>query len=620
MCGIVGYVGPAIPGVLEEMAATVAHRGPDQRAFWSDPDQGVHLGHTRLAILDRDGGRQPMSTPSGELVVVFNGEIYNAPALRVRLEARGHRFRSDHSDTEILLHGYREWGMLLPEKLNGMWAFVIYDRVRRQLFASRDRFGEKPFYYTATEKNFLFGSELKALQAHPSCPTQVDRLALKKYFAHGFIPAPRTLLSRVQKLPAGHSLLYDVGAGEISLRCYWQFVLDPAESSGPDAEQRLADELLDRLRGAVRRQLVADASVGVLMSGGVDSSAIAALAVAERGRNRIESFNIGFEEPSYDESVHARVVAERLGTIHHSEVLDAATAEHLLPGIRGQLDEPMGDPSLLPTYALAKLARRHVKVALGGDGADELFAGYDPFRALRVANTYKSFVPRPLHEAISYLCARLPVSHQNLSFDFKLKRFVRGVGQSPALWNSVWLAPLSGRELAELFSESTDIEELYSEAISTWDALPNGSIVDRSLQFFTRIYLQNILTKIDRASMLHSLEVRSPFLDFEVVEFVRRLPSHWKLRGGCTKYLLKRALERVLPTETLRRKKKGFGAPIGLWFQQGHLSSVARDASLELNWDFVGKAMREHRAKVQDHRQLLWCAGMLQSRSVASAA
>lgn len=560
-----------------------------------------------------------MSTPTGELVVVFNGEIYNAPALRVRLEARGHRFRSDHSDTEVLLHGYREWGPLLPEKLNGMWAFVVYDRVRNQLFASRDRFGEKPFYYAANEKTFLFGSELKALQAHPSCPTQVDRLALKKFFAHGFIPAPRTLLCRVQKLPAGHSLVYDVSAREIRLRCYWQFVLDPVESSGPDAERRLADELLDRLRGAVKRQLVADENVGVLISGGVDSSAIAALAVAERGPNRVESFNIGFEERSYDESVHARLVAERLGTIHHSETLDAATAECLLPVVRGQLDEPMGDPSLLPTYALAKLARRHVKVALGGDGADELFAGYDPFRALHVAKAYKSFVPRPLHEAISHLCARLPVSHQNLSFDFKLKRFVRGVGQSPALWNSVWLAPLTGRELAELFNEPTEIEELYSEAISAWEALPNGNIVDRSLQFFTRIYLQNnILTKIDRASMLHGLEVRSPFLDLEVVEFVRRLPSHWKLRGRCTKYLLKRALERVLPAETLRRKKKGFGAPIGVWFQQGHLSSVARNDSLGLNWDFVGKAMREHRAKVQDHRQLLWCAGMLQSWSGAS--
>jgi asparagine synthase (glutamine-hydrolysing) len=610
MCGIAGYVGPEWPGALEQMTARVAHRGPDGSGYWHDASRRVHFGHSRLAIIDRVGGAQPMGTSAGDLVVVFNGEIYNAPELRTQLQACGHRFASDHADTEVLLHGYREWGLRLPEKLNGMWAFVIHDRAGGRLFASRDRFGEKPFYYAQVGGVFLFGSELGALRAHPACPGEVDRLSLKKYFAHGFIPAPRTMLSGVSKLPGGHSLVYECETGRLAVSRHWAFLLEPDDALAARPEDQLAEELRERLRRAVRRQLVADVGVGALLSGGVDSSAIAALAVEARGRGHVASFSLGFEEPTFDESGPARAVAEHLGTVHHAAVLDAATAAARLPALQLALDEPVGDPSILPTHELCGLAKRHVGVVLSGDGGDELFAGYDTFRALRAARAWTR-LPRPVHAAIRHLCARLPVAHGNLSWDFKVKRFLRGAECRPALWHPAWLGPLDARELAELFNEPVNPEEIYAEAIAAWDAAPAGNEVDRALQFFTRLYLQDgILTKVDRASMLHGLEVRSPFLDLEVADFARRLPSSWKLRGGRTKYLLKRALTGMLPGTTIHRPKKGFGLPVGAWFRQERLPLGGGETLPGLDRGYLAAARRAHLDGVADHRQLLWCAGM----------
>jgi asparagine synthase (glutamine-hydrolysing) len=611
MCGIAGYVGPETGGALEAMTDVLAHRGPDAAGFWRDAVRGVHLGHRRLAVLDVAGGGQPMATADGQLVVVCNGELYNAPELRRELEARGHRFVSDHSDTEVLLHGYREWGAGLPLRLNGMWAFVIYDRPQGRLFGSRDRFGEKPFFYAERPDVFLFASELGALRRHPAAPQALSRTALRKYFGYGFIPAPHAIVEGVRKLPAGHSFTLEIATRRLEIQRYWEFLLEPAEHEPAHPAETWGEELRALLEQAVRRRLVADVPVGIFLSGGIDSSAITTFAARHVPAGRLATFTIGFTEASFDESGPARRVADHFGTEHHLETLALEDARALLPEIAGRLDEPLGDPSLLPTFLLGRFARRHVTVALGGDAGDELFAGYDPFRALRAAAAYARWVPRPVHQAIRLLAARLPVSHRNMSAGFRIQRTLRGLGYPAHLWLPVWMAPLDPGELAELFGEPVDPHEVFSEAIAAWDGCRQPDPVDRTLQFFTRLYLQDdLLVKLDRATMLHGLEARLPFLDNDLVDFARRLPWRWKFRRGQTKFLLKQALKPVLPRAVLARSKKGFGVPVGAWFRRGALAASAPLPG-GLSAAFTQRAGAAHRAGRVDHRAFLWNAWLL---------
>lgn len=597
MCGIAGFVGSGDRADLEAMTGRLAHRGPDADGFHVDGP--VHLGHRRLSILDLSGGCQPMTTADGQLTVVFNGEIYNHAELRRDLVAAGHVFQTDHSDTEVLLHGWREWGEGLLDRLNGMWAFALHDVTRHVLFLSRDRFGKKPLYYFSTPGVFAFASELSALRLHPAAPRKESALARVKFFAHALLPSPHTPYEGIWKLPAGHRIEVPTDSLVPDVRRFWKFEIDPREPRASLDE--LAAELRDLLEAATRRRLVADVPLGVFLSGGVDSSAIAALALRANAGGRLNTFTIGFTEPSFDESAHARFVAESLGTAHHEETLDLDGALAVLPEIFAQLDEPQGDASLLPTWLLCRFARRHVTVALGGDGGDELFAGYDPFRALRAASAYARLVPRPVHRAIRLLAARLPVSHANLSLDFKIKRTLRGLDHPSALWNPVWLGALEPHELRAFTGTDFSVEEIYSEAIAAWESCPSSDPVDRTLQFFTEIYLQDgILAKADRASMMNSLEVRSPFLDIEVANFARRLPARYKLRGNTTKFLLKHALRDLLPAGIADRKKKGFGTPTGAWLRSGRLSPA-------LGHPFTRAASAAHLAGRRDERLFLWC-------------
>jgi len=615
MCGITGFVGAGNDTDLKRMTDALAHRGPDDTGYLVDPVRGVHLGHRRLSILDIAGGHQPMVTADGNLAIIFNGEIYNFAELRAELVSRGYRFQTDHSDTEVLLHGYREWDAGLPGRCNGMWAFVIYDRARRRLFGSRDRFGKKPLFYSTQNGAFVFGSELTALRAHPAVNSALSRRALKKYFGYGYIPAPHTILENVYKLPGGHSFILDVESPTLAPRVekYWDFVLEPfAGGEIPaDPEGTWGEELRARLDEAVRRRLVADVPVGVFLSGGIDSSAITAFASRHVPAGMLKTFSIGFEEASFDESAYARRVAQLFKTDHHLETLSISKAHSLLPTIAGRLDEPMGDSSLLPTYLLSQFTRAQVKVALGGDAGDELFAGYDPFVALRKAELYSKMVPRPVHRAVCMLAARMPVSHRYMSLDFRLKRTLRGLSYPSKLWLPVWTASLDASELGELFGEPADLEDIFSEAIATWEGCAQTDVVDRTLQFFTKLYLQDdILVKVDRASMMHGLEARAPFLDIDFVNFARRIPSAWKYRHGQTKYILKKALEAVLPADVLYRKKQGFGVPIGAWFKNGQLG--LDDAPLPcLNGAFVKARLADHRANRTDQRAFLWNTWLL---------
>lgn len=605
MCGIAGFVGASNPAVLRAMAGKVVHRGPDGEGYLDHAPDGVQLAHRRLAILDVAGGYQPMLTADHAISIVFNGEIYNFRELRVLLEAGGAQFVSDHSDTEVLLHGWRRWGTSLFGRLNGMWALAIHDRINRQLVLSRDRFGKKPLYYYRGSGTFVFASELSALRKHPNVPTQQSAVALRKYFAYGFIPAPHSLLAEVFKLPAGNTLILELSTGKARVERYWCYEPAPEASLAAQPIDSLVDELISTLDRAVARRLVADVPVGAFLSGGIDSSTIAALAIRHTGVERLRTFSIAFDDSDFDESRYARLVARHIGAAHQVDLCSVENMREALPSILGAMDEPLADASLLPTYQLCKSARQYVTVALGGDGADELMAGYDPFRALRYARWYGTVVPSGVHRAISAVIARMPVSHSYMSLDFKLKRVLSGVGHPSRLWLPLWMSPLAPQDISEMLAEPIEPEELYSEAITSWERCAKADDVDRTTCFYVDLYLQNdILTKVDRASMLNSLEVRAPFLDIEVVDFLRRLPSHLKMRGGNGKWLLKRAARRLLPREIVHRKKQGFAVPTGRWFKQNLLPPDG--LSPAFNYPFWRTRLAEHCAGKADHRLYLW--------------
>jgi asparagine synthase (glutamine-hydrolysing) len=618
MCGIAGFIGPGDENDLLAMSNAMVHRGPDGSGTYADGPARVFLAHRRLAILDIQGGNQPMWNEDGQVGVVFNGEIYNHLELRTILRSKGHVFRSDHSDTEVLVHGYEEWGEDLPLRLNGMFAFAIYDRPRRRLFISRDRFGKKPLYYSAGNGFFRFASELTALLKHSSIKRSIDERSLRKYFAYGFIPAPNSLYQDIAKLPGGHWMTVDASSGAVKVAAYWRFRIEPVDRVPADPEASWGEELRALLSQAVKRRLISDVPLGIFLSGGVDSSAVLGFAVKHIPPHQVRTFSIGFREKEFDESPYAQRAANFFESDHYHEVLGLDKASELIPDVLAKLDEPMGDSSILPTYLLCRFAKERVTVALGGDGGDELFAGYDPFKALNIAKWYRRLVSRRLHRGFRSLAELMPVSLANMSLDFRIKRGLRGMSYPESVWNPVWLGALEPSELQELFNERVHYEDVFEEAINAWNSSEADNVTDKSLEFYTRFYLQDdILTKIDRASMMVSLEVRAPFLDNDVVDFARRIPHQYKYRNGQTKYLLKKALEQVLPRDIIYRRKKGFGVPLARWLKDLPEPEIAlRHPAPDAAW--VQRKWQEHRTGKHDHRMFLWCWIVLQ-RHIAAA-
>src|SRR6266566_2004827 len=570
MCGICGVAGgdPARGGELvQRMCGSMVHRGPDDEG--SIHLDGVTLGMRRLSIIDIEGGHQPMANEDSTVWVVQNGEIYNHRQLREQLLAAGHRFATK-SDTEVLVHGYEEWGERMIERLNGMFAFALLDRRKASLLLARDRMGIKPLHYAIDGERFVFASELKALLQDTALRKGIDPVALDEYLEYEFVPSPRSIVRGVNKLRPGHTLSWSLADRRPAVRRYWAPELNLERAGGPGNLDEECGRLRDALREAVRKELISDVPVGVFLSGGIDSSAVTAMMTQLGGD--VKSFSVGFAEPSFDESMHARDVARHLGTDHHELTLEPAALLGLIPKLSLLLDEPLGDASIIPTYLLSAFTRQHVKVALGGDGGDELFAGYPTLQAHRLAGYYRR-APRLLREGVvEPLVRRLPVSRDNLSLDFRAKRFVSAALHPVAERHQRWMGSFGAEERTAVLSAEVR-DELASNGRSdpAAVALEGAGLrepLNQVLLLDMRMYLENdILVKLDRASMMASLEGRVPLLNNDFVEYATRLPLDLKLRGLRSKFLLKRALRGLLPEAILRRPKKGFGIPVADWFR-----------------------------------------------------
>jgi asparagine synthase (glutamine-hydrolysing) len=619
MCGITGWANldarmPPPDGareLLHAMCERMTHRGPDSEGLMVST--GVALGMRRLAIIDLQTGEQPATSEDGAVSVILNGEIYNYREVRAGLEARGHQFRSA-SDTEVLPHLYEEYGTEMVSHLNGMFAFALWDARRRKLFIARDRFGEKPLYWGVFDGVFLFASEPKVLLAHPLVRPSLNINALRQYLSFDYVPAPLSIYEGIQKLPAAHTLT--VESGSVEVKQYWRLSYKTREPV--PSEDEAARRLLSLLAESVRMRLVSDVPLGVLLSGGVDSSAVAALAVRASSET-VKTFSISFAESSFDESAYARAVASFLGTDHHEERLSVDLAANLVGEIGSWMDEPLSDPSLLPTYLLSRFTRRHVTVALGGDGGDELFAGYPMYWGHRLAQLYAR-VPRFARRAlIEPAVRRLPVNTENISFDFKARRFIAGAPYDDVARHHIWFGSFTPEEQNNLLTEDarrgSSVDDIYRDARRLLEEECDADNVVECMQSLdTRLYLaEDILTKVDRASMAVSLEVRAPFLDPRVAEFAASLPANYKLRGRKSKYILKRAVAPLLPPFVTRRSKKGFGVPVAEWLK-GRLRPLARDLlSPErmrkrglFDADYVVRLQDEHERGQANHRKLLW--------------
>lgn len=567
------------------MRESLAHRGPDEAGEYSDAS--ISLAHRRLAIVDIEAGHQPFYSEDESIVLVFNGEIYNHPELKRQLSAKGHRYVSD-SDTESIIHAYVEHGVDCLRHLDGMFAFVLYDKRNKTLFGARDRFGKKPLFYsqpvTNGRRTLVFASEIRSLLRHPEVrrDARLSQESLCLYLLHDYVPEPHTMFENVLKLEAGHAFLAEIGGREIERFSVWRYWSNPIleRPSENVSEDAAAAEIVRLLERAVEKRLMADVPLGVFLSGGIDSSAIVAMLARIGPAEQIATFSIGFEERSFDESEHARSVARYFGTRHSERKFSVNDCLEELPLLSAHMDEPLADPSILPMSLLCRLARESVAVALGGDGGDELFAGYDPFAALTPARLYDRFVPGAVDEhVVKPLAQRLPASTENMPLAFRAQRFLRGAKQPPGARLPTWMGPLSAAQITELLpgvDEQTVIDTYLRPEIVQYRALSEAQTdeVQATLAYYQRFYLTNdILVKTDRASMMHSLEVRAPFLDRELAEFVNRLPSSLKFNRGTRKYLLRRALRgdsdrgSLLPRSIVDRPKKGFGIPVAHWIR-----------------------------------------------------
>jgi asparagine synthase (glutamine-hydrolysing) len=615
MCGIAGWINlenkssQNDEAVLHAMCERMKHRGPDSEGLWVD--ERLALGMRRLSIIDLATGEQPVYNEDKSVVVVMNGELYNFREVRQELEKRGHKFETQ-TDTEILPHLYEEYGEAMLDEINGMFAFALWDKRREKLLIARDRFGEKPLYYGVFDGKLIFASEPKVLLANSSVKAEINTDALRQFLSFDYVPAPHSIYKGISKLPAAHFLT--VEKGEIKTRRYWNLTWN--KNGRTPSLEKAAGELRELLSDAVRMRLVADVPLGILLSGGVDSSTVAAFAT-RFSTEKVKTFSIGFEEDSFDESKFARQVATHLGTEHYEDKLSVEKAADLISEIGTWLDEPLSDGSLIPTFLLSRFVRKYVTVALGGDGGDEIFAGYPMYFGHKVADLYGK-IPQVLRNGlIEPIVNNLPVSTKNLSFDYKAKRFVAASKYDPVTRHHSWFGSFSIDQQNKLLAKdilAATSDEIYKDAKALLEICDAADEIEQMQFLDINFYMaEDILTKVDRASMAVSLEVRAPFLDPRVAQFAASIPLEYKLKGNKGKYILKKAVEPLLPKNILQRPKKGFGIPIAEWLK-GRLNPLMHDLLAPsrlknqglFDADFVQKLIKEHETGAASHHKQLW--------------
>jgi asparagine synthase (glutamine-hydrolysing) len=621
VCGIAGRLNfrsqrPVEGAVVQAMCDLLAHRGPDGDGVWADGPIG--LGHRRLAIIDlSEAGRQPMSTSDGRFTVTFNGEIYNFLELRARLEGLGHVFRT-HSDTEAILHAYRQYGPECVTHLRGMFAFALWDRDERTLFVARDRVGKKPLHYRLDEDGIAFASEPKAFLAENSFQPEADPQAILHYLTFQYVPAPLSAFRGVKKLPPAHVLI--VKNGKVEERAYWQLRYQP-KRAWTDAEAIAA--LRDKLEEAVRIRLISDVPLGAFLSGGIDSGTIVAL-MAKVSGGRVKTFSIGFEEEEFNELPYARQVAEKYGTEHHEFIVRPSALE-ILPKLVWHYNEPFADSSAIPTFYLSELTRRHVTVALNGDAGDENFAGYQRYLANVLATRYERFAPGAMHPVFNAVGRGLRRGAQFGTFRNRLGRFTEALGEGAESRYLRWLVHFHPGTHAQLLTPEfqTLVAGVHPAApvVETYRQSSGSDVVERMLDTDVNHYLpHDLLVKVDIACMANSLEGRSPFLDHELMEMAATMPSSLKLRGTEKKWLLRRVAAEYLPPSLMDRPKQGFGVPLERWFRQD-LREFASDLLLGTRFRqrgviqpaFVKQLLDDHVSGRRAGHYLIWNLLMLES-------
>ncbi len=619
MCGIVGFVSKNSnsldSSILERMNAAITHRGPDDDGFYMD--EGVALGMRRLSIIDVAGGKQPIHNADKTKWIVFNGEIYNYQDLRNDLEERGHRFYTN-SDTEAIVHLYDEYGADCLEHLRGMFALAIWDTVDKSLFLARDRVGKKPILYSHQDDGgLIFGSEFQALLQHPEISREVDLEAIDSYMSYLCIPAPMTAFKQIRKLEPGHWLRWKDGA--IETKRYW---MPDFSRKIKISEEDAIEETTRILRESTKLRMISEVPLGAFLSGGVDSSIIVAL-MAQESSHPVKTFSIGFEEQDFSELKYAKRVAEHVGA-QYNEFVVRPNAMEVIPTLVEHYGEPYADSSAIPTYYVAKETRKHVTVALNGDGGDESFAGYERYAAMQMAETYKRF-PTVLRRALVELPVRLlPTSEIKRSRFRDAKRFLQAANLPKTERYFRWMSTFNRDTKSELYTKdfaAAVSEQNASMYLDRWFAKANGSgTLDAALLTDQMTYLPNdLLVKVDIASMANSLEARSPFLDHKLIEFAAMLPEDLKMRRFQTKSLLKKVAARLVPKEVVYRRKMGFGVPIGKWFR-GDLKEFVKEVLLSerslkrgiVKPEMLERLVREHTNAERDHAFQLWTLLMLE--------
>ena len=615
MCGIAGIItslnGKVDQAIIKRMTDAIIHRGPDEAGIYMA--NGVGLGHRRLSIIDLKSGQQPMSSAGEDVTIVYNGEIYNFVKIRKELEAKGYKFKT-RCDTEVILNAYHAWGPGSVKRFRGMFAYVIYDKRKKQVFMTRDRLGIKPLFYAPIgEKTILFGSELKALAAHPDFQRNLRKESMEDYFALGYVAEPHTIYKNVYKLEPGHSILIDLHSGRQEKSQYWslQFTGD-YRGSFEDAR----DELAARVQEATKIRMVADVPLGAFLSGGVDSGAVVAN-MADNSDEPVNSCSIGFSDPKFNETDYAERVAARYKTNHWSRIVDPGDYS-LVDKLIDIYDEPYADSSALPTYRVCELAREKVTVALSGDGGDENLAGYRRYQLQMFEQKMRGIFPESIRKPLfGFLGAVYPKADWAPRM-FRAKTTFQGLARDHVESYFHGVSILKGDMRNKLFSPSLKSDLQGYNTLSLFNKYGAESGSDDPLSILQYIDIKtylvgDILTKVDRASMAHSLEVRVPLLDHELVEWIATLPSHFKLQGGEGKYIFKKSLEGRLPKDILYRPKMGFGVPLGKWFR-GELKQNIRDSVLSermmgsgfFETDYLCTLVDHHQNGLRDYSAPLW--------------